>query len=159
MITPIATASPVVAAVKAAITAAMTGALADVVVLDGVDPLQSYALRSVTIAGTWDPDLETFRLDETAATATEETGLGRRTVETTTVECIAYAGTGSRDFAEHRSNVALVLAAVGAALRGITAIDGSSARVQVSSQQWIQGADDKGSFVMAMFTVTAAVLP
>lgn len=159
MTTPIATADPVVAAVKTAITAAMAGDLAAVVVLDGVDPLQAYAARSVTIAGTWDPDLDTFSSDETVSTSTEETGLGRRTVETTTVECIAYSGSGSRDFAEHRSNVAAVLAAVGAAVRGVALVDGSSARLQVSSQRWIQGADAQGTFVMAMFAVVAVVLP
>lgn len=156
---PIATASPVVAAINAAITSSMSGDLAAVVVLDGVDPQQSYAPRSVTIAGTWDPDLESFTAAETVSTSSEEFGAGRRVVETTTVECIAYSGSGSRDFGEHRDNVAAVMAAVGVALRSVIAVDGVSARLNVSSQQWIQGADGQGTFVMAMFTVTASLLP
>ena len=156
---PIATASPVVAAIMAAISAAMVGDLAGVVVLDGVDPQQSYAARSVTVAGTWDPDLESFVADETVSTETEERGAGRRVVETTTVECIAYSGSGSRDFAEHRANVAAVMAAVGAGLRSVISVDGASARLRVSSQQWVQGADGQGTFVMAMFTVSALLLP
>jgi hypothetical protein len=156
---PIATASPVVAAINTAVTAAMVGDLADVVVLDGVDPQQSYAPWSVTIAGTWDPDLESFSVDETVTTSTEERGAGRRVVETTTVECIAYSGSGSRDFNTHRTNVSAVMAAVGVALQSVIAVDGASARLRVSSQQWLQGVDGQGAFVMAMFTVTASLLP
>lgn len=156
---PIATASPVVAAILSAVEAAMVGGLADVVVLDGVDPLQSYAARSVTVAGTWDPDLESFSVDETVSTEIVERGAARRVVETTSVECIAYSGSGSRDFAEHRASVAAVMAAVGAALRAVSVIDGVSAGLRVSSQQWVQGADGQGTFVMAMFTVTALLLP
>lgn len=159
MTTPIATPSPVVTAIGEAVNAAMVGSLADVRVLDGVDPMQNFSSRSVTIGGTWDPDLSEFRADQTILTVTEESGAGRRVVETTAVECIAYAGSGSRDFAVHRASVNAILLAVGQALRAITMIDGSSAMVRISEQRWAQGADTQGALVMAMFTVTASLLP
>lgn len=154
-----ATASPVVLAIGDAITAAMSGSLADVVVLDGVDPMQAYAPRSVTVGGTWDPDLQSFVTDQTVSVVTEEVGAGRRVQESTAVQCIAYAGSGDRNFATHRASVAAILTAVGTALRSVRSVDGVSALVRVSDQQWAQGADDKGALVMAMFTVTAVLLP
>lgn len=159
MTTPIAPPSPVVTAIGQAVTAAMVDDLADVKVLDSIDPMQAYSARSVTIGGTWDPDLSEFRADQTILTVTEERGAGRRAVETTAVECIAYAGSGSRDFAVHRASVNAILLAVGQALRAITTIDGCSAMVRISEQRWAQGADDQGTLVMAMFTVTAVLLP
>lgn len=159
MTIPTATASPVVAAIGSAVTAAMVGDLADVAVLDAIDPMQAYSAKSVTIGGTWDPDLQGFATDQTISVLTEELGGGRRTRETTAVECIAYSGSGDLDFAGHRATVGEILTAVRSAVRAIGEIDGASARVQVTSQQWAQGADGNGGLAMAMFTVTAVVLP
>ena len=51
-----------------------------------------------------------------------------------------------------------IVSAISAALRGITAVNGSSAMVRVSDQRWAQGADTQGALVMALFTVRASVL-
>lgn len=157
MTTPVVV-SPVVQAIGTAIEGAMTGDLADVAVLDAVDPIQNYENRSVTIGGTWDPDTSEFVTDQTIATTVSESGASRHLTETTAVRCIAYTGASNDDFAAHRASVATILAAVRQALRSVTSIGGASARVQVADELWAQGADTNGTLVMAMFTVQAVRL-
>jgi hypothetical protein len=156
---PVASAHPVVMAIGETAAATMVGALADVQVLDGVDPLQAYASKSLTIGGTWDPDLAAFTTEQVVSVEMSESGAGRRPVESVAVRCIAYAGSGDKNFALHRSSVMEILTAFGAALRALTVVDGVSARLWISDQQWAQGTDDKGSLVMAMFTASAVLLP
>jgi hypothetical protein len=153
------TGHPVVAAIYAAVQGAMTGALADVVVLDAVDPSQqAYAARSVTLGGTWDPDLGGFATEQSVVIDSSERGARRRASETVAVQCIAYSGDGESDFPTHRANVGSVLVAVSTAVRSIHSVDGMGASVRVADQQWVQGSDTSGSFVMVTFTIAAAVL-
>lgn len=155
----VATAHPAVSAVFQAISDAMTGALADVAVLDAVDPLQAYEERSVTVGGSWDPDRMAVATDQTITVTAEERGAARRVQETVTVQCIAYTGSGMSAFPAHRASVGAILTAVSAAVRAVRSVDGVPAMMRVADQSWAQGADDKGSFVMAPFAVVAVLLP
>ena len=158
MTTPITT-SPVVAAVGAAAVSAMSGPLADVVVLDGVDPAQAYSQRSLTIGGTWDPDVEQLTSAETVFVESAESGFGRLPLETTSVACIAYSGGGSSVLADHRASVNAILVGFRDALHALTDVGGSSAQARMTGQQWAQIIDGQGAGVMAMFTVEVRVLP
>jgi hypothetical protein len=155
----IALAHPVVNAIGVAATGAMAGPLADVKVLDGINPIQAYASRSLTIGGTWDPDLQSFTTEQVIDVASEESGAARRSTEIVAVRCIAYAGSGDSNFAVHRASVSAILSAFAAALQSITSIDGVAAMCRISDQQWAQGADDKGALAMCMFSVSARMLP
>lgn len=138
----------------------MVGGLAGVVVLDAVDPsAQAYAERSVTVGGTWDPELQGFATDGAVLVESSERGAGRRSSEMVGVQCIAYTGSGSHDFPTHRASVGAILAAISAAVRGIQQVDGAGALLRVGDQSWAQGADGKGTFVLASFTVAAMLLP
>jgi len=153
-------AHPAVAAIRDAIAGAMSGDLAGVVVLDAVDPsAQAYALRSVTVGGTWDPELQGFATDQAVLVESSEAGAARRSVETVAVQCIAYTGSGSRDFDAHRASVGAILGAISSALQGIQQVGTAGAMARISSQSWAQGADGEGTFVLASFTITAALLP
>lgn len=161
MTSPVVT-SPVVQAVGDAITAALVGPLADWQVLDSIDPQQAYAPKSLMVGGRWDPDAGEdggLTADETVLVETTEVGAGRRLVETTQIECLAYSGSGEVGFAAHRQAVNDALTAVRGALRDLHSVDGASARAQMSSQQWASVLDDGGHGVMAMFTITVTVLP
>ncbi|NUR28503.1 MAG: hypothetical protein HOV76_32375 [Hamadaea sp.] len=150
--------SPVVQAVGTAIGSAMVDALADVAVLDAVDPMQNYENRSVTVGGTWDPDTSEFVTDQTVVTAVQESGASRHLTESTAIQCIAYTGANNDDFPGHRASVAAILAAIRSALRQLTSIDGASCRVQIADEMWAQGSDTNGTLAMAMFTVQAVRL-
>lgn len=154
-----ATASPVVAAVGDAAVSIVSGDLASLVVLDGVDPQQAYSALSLTVGGTWDPDVEQLTSSETVFVETVESGARRSLTEVTSVSCIAYSGGDPLTLADHRARVNAVLAAFRTALRGITAVDGASVRAQMTSQQWAQVIDGQGAGVMAMFTVVVSALP
>lgn len=153
-------AHPVVAAIRDVIAAAMVGDLARVVVLDAVDPsVQAYAEQSVTVGGTWDPELQGFATDGAVLVESSERGAGRHSVETVGVQCIAYTGSGSHDFASHRASVGAILAAISTAVRGVQQVNGVAAMLRVGDQSWAQGADGNGTFVLASFTVAASLLP
>lgn len=153
------TASPVVQVLGAAVEGAMVDALDEVAVFDGIDAQQGYAFRSVTIGGTWDPDVDQLTTQDAVLVETTESGAGRLLTETTSVSCIAYSGGEGLTLAEHRDRVNDILAAIRAAVRAITAVDGASARAQMGAQQWAQVKDTQGAGVMAMFSVAVAVLP
>lgn len=146
-------ASDVVQAIGDAADAALTEDLADVEVLDAVDPVQAYAVKSFTIGGAWDPDEQAFVNDAVVAVTMTEVGAGRRRVETTTVECIAYSGDNTNDFPGHRTTVGRIVAAVGAQLRTVSEVAGRSARARIAAEQWAQGSDGKGTLVMALLTI------
>jgi hypothetical protein len=151
---------PAVAAIRAAIEGAMVGDLTGVAVLDAVDPsVQAFAERSVTVGGTWDPELQGFATDQAVLVESAERGASRRAVESVAVQCIAYAGSGERDFAAHRASVGAILAAISGALRSVQQVDGVAALLRIGDQAWAQGADANGTFVMASFTVAASLLP
>lgn len=150
--------SPVVAAVGAAISASMVGDLAVVEVLDAAESRQGFAERSVTVGGTWDPDIAAVATDQQVQTQVAESGAARRRTEVTEVGCIAYSGDGSSDLATHRQRVAATLLAIRDALFGVTSVDGRACRVQVTDESWAQGADDRGWFVLTSFTVQATRL-
>jgi hypothetical protein len=150
---------PAVAAIRDAISAAMSGDLAGVVVLDAVDPsAQAYALRSVTVGGTWDPELQGFATDQAVLVESSEAGAARRSVETVAVQCIAYTGSGSRDFDGNRASVGAILGAISSALQGIQQVGTAGAMARISSQSWAQAIDGQGSLVLASFTVTVSLL-
>ena len=152
--------SPVVQAVGGAVVAALVGPLADWTVFDSFDPRQAFAPKSVMVAGTWDPDVEGgFTGEGAVVTETVETGAAGRLVETTTVQCLAYSGSGDWSFEEHRVAINAVLAAIRTQLRAIHRVDGASARAQMPAQQWASVADDAGTGAMALFSVVVTVLP
>lgn len=159
---PVVVTSPVVQAVGDAIVGALVGPLADWQVLDSIDRQQAYASKSVMVGGTWDPDADeagAVTSNDTVITETTEVGAGRRLVETTSIQCLAYSGSGAPGFVEHRQAINAALSAIRTALHGLHAVDGASARAQMSAQQWTSVADDKGAGVMALFTITVTVLP
>lgn len=161
MSSPVVT-SPVVQAVGEAITAALVGDLADWVVLDSIDPQQAFAPKSLMVGGTWDPDAGEageFTSNDAVTTETVETGAAGRLIETTTIQCLAYSGSGAGGFTEHRAAINVALSAIRTALRALTRVDGASARAQMPSQQWSSVADDGGTGAMALFTITVMVLP
>lgn len=153
-------AHPVVTSIWDAVTAAMVGPLAEVQVLDAVDPArQAYAARSVTVGGTWDPELQGFATDGAIVVEPSERGAARRPLEMVSVQGIAYSGSGDTDFNVHRQNVGAVLVAVSAAVRAIRYVDGVNASMRLGAQEWAQGMDANGAFVLASFTVVASLLP
>lgn len=160
MTTPVPVVHPAVDVIRGAIADAMAGDLADVQVLDAVDPsVQAYAKRSVTVGGTWDPELQGFATDQAVLVESSERGAGRRESETVAVQCIAYTGSGSRDFAAHRASVGAILAAISAAVREVRSVNSAAAMLRLGDQSWAQGADANGTFVMASFSVQASLLP
>lgn len=150
--------SPVVQAVTDAISDAMTGDLADVATLGASDPMQGYQLRSVTVGSTWDPEIGAVATDQTIVTTVAESGAARRLTETTLVQCVAYAGSGDDDLPGHRASVGAILGAVRSAVRAVMSVDGAASRAQVSDEQWAQGSDEQGSFVLVSFTVSVVRL-
>lgn len=151
--------SPVVQAVGDAITAVMVGPLAGWQVMDSIDPRQAYASKSLMVGGTWDADVAEFTGNDTVFTETVEVGAGRRLVETTTIQCLAYSGSGAWSFVEHRDAVNDALTAVRGALRGLRTVGSYSCRAQLSAQQWASVADENGTGAMALFIVTVVTLP
>lgn len=158
MTTPV-TVSPVIVAVRDAIAAAMAGELADVTIVDSMAFAQVTARRSLTVAGTWDPDTgEVANVDAVTVDVTES-GAGRRVTETTTIACVAYAGAGDYDLPARRAAVNEMLTAARGALWGLSSVDGAAARAELTTQQWAQIADGQGVGVVASFLVTVTVLP
>lgn len=153
------TTSPVVEAIRDAVAAVMTGSLSDVAVIDAMSFQQVTKNKTVTVAGTWDPDTGDVTSPDAVTVETLETGAGRRSVETTTVDCIAYSGAGGFDLATRRAEVNDILTGVRAALWGLSTVGGASARAQMTAQQWAQIADTQGVGVIAAFVVVVAVLP
>lgn len=155
---PAAMASPVVAAIAAAAVAVMTGPLADVVVLDSIDPAQAFAQRSFTVGGGFDEEGAITGFDAVLSLATERGG-GRRVVETTSVSCVAYAGGGDDDLPGYRAAVGEILTALRAALRRLTAVDGVAASAQLGDQSWLQLRNEDGDGVIVTVTVLVTTLP
>ena len=156
--TPAAMASPVVAAIVTAAAAEMTGPLADVAVLDSIDPAQAYAARSLTVGGAFDEDLG-ISGTEAVLTTTDERGAGRRVVETTSVACVAYAGGGDLDLPGYRAQASAIVTALRAALRRLTNVDGVPARAQLTDQSWLQLRTEDGDGVIVDLTVLVISLP
>jgi hypothetical protein len=156
----VSTAGPAVHLVGTATAAAMTDDLAEVAVLDGIDDQQAYAKQSVTIGGTWDPEVQALTADQVVTVETEELGGGRRIRETSSISCIAYSGSGDMPLADHRAVVANILTALRAAYRALHELpDGTPVRVQLAGQQWAHVTDEQGAGVMCMFTVVVVALP
>lgn len=153
------TAAPVVHAVGQVITAALTGDLEQVALLDGIDPQQAYATQSITLGGTWDPDLQTYSTSDVVLVETAEVGAGRRLVETTSIAGIVYSGGDGLDIDGHRVRVNQMLTAIRNSLRRLHDVDGSSAVARMPSQQWAQVVDDQGTGLIALITITVQVLP
>lgn len=150
--------APTVTAVGTAIAGALTGPLADWTVLDGIDPAQAYLPKSLTIGGTWDPEVEQFTSQGTVTVETVERGAGRSLTEVTSIACLAYAGGGDEGFDVHRADLNAMLTAVRQGLRALAFIDGHNVMVSLSSQDWAQVLDASGSGAMVMFTVTVQAL-
>lgn len=153
------TASPAVLAVSTAFSAAMVGALAEVAVLGADDLQQAFAGRSVTVGGSWNSDDGNLTTNDAVIVETAEVGAGRLLVETTTVSCVAFAGSGDVDLPTHRASVNEVMEAARTAVRGITTVDGASARAQITNQRWAQLVDGNGAGVVVAFDVPVTVLP
>lgn len=158
MTTPL-TASPVVQALHDAAAPLMVGELADVALLDANDLTQIYQSRSLTIGGAWDPDTGDVQVADAVSVESTESGAGRLRMDRTLVSCIAYAGSGSDDFTQHRADAGAVLSAFQTALYAITDIAGASARAQITGQQWAQVLDGNGAGVIVAFDVLVEVLP
>lgn len=158
MTSPAAMADPVVAAIVAAAATAMTGPLADVVVLDSIDPRQAFAQRSLTVGGGFDEEGGITGFDAVLSLAAER-GAGRRLVETTSVSCVAYAGGGDADLPGYRAAVGDILTALRAALRRLPDVDGAPARAQLGDQSWLQLRNEDGDGVIVSFTVLVTTLP
>lgn len=154
------TAAPAVRVVGQTAADAMSGDLDDVVVLDGINDQQAYAAQSVTIAGTWDPEIESFTSNQTVTVLREQLGGGRRVREASAIACIAFSGGGGRDLADHRAAVEQILTALHAALRGISELEGGTpASARITDQQWAEVLDEQGGGVMCLFTVAVVALP
>lgn len=154
------TAAPAVRAIEQAATDAMVGDLADVAVLAGINDQQDYESRQVTIAGTWDSEIESFTSNQTVTVLREQLGGGRRVRETSSIACLAFSGDGDRDLPRHRAAVEEVLTALHAALRAVAQLeDGTPASAQITDQQWAEVIDEQGGGVMCLFTVTVVALP
>lgn len=153
------TGSPAVAAVHTAISSVMVDDLEEVAVLDGIDDQQAYATRSVTVAGTWDPDTQQLSTFEVVTVETAESGATRRNTESTFVQCIAYSGGEGLDLAGHRGRVNEMLSAVRNALRRVGEVDGSAAAARITDQRWAQVVDEQGMAIIALFTIAVTVLP
>lgn len=153
------TVSPVVSTLFDAVGAVMVGDLDEVAVLGAIDLEQAYKARSVTVGGSWDSETGDVGTADAVVVETTEVGAGRLLVETTTVSCVAYAGSGDRDLPAHMASANEIMVAVRNAVRGITAVDGASARAQIGSQQWAQVADGNGAGVIVAFDVAVRVLP
>jgi hypothetical protein len=151
--------APAVTAVTAAIRGALVGDLADWTVLDGIDAQQAYLTKSLTIGGRWDPDAEAFTSQETVRVESEAHGAGRRLIESTSIDCLAYSGGGNDDFEAHRGALNDALTAVRTALDDVGSVEGSFAAAALATQTWAQVLDPAGAGVMAMFTITVTVLP
>lgn len=153
------TVSPVVAAVKDALTVALAASVPDVVVVEPFDLTASALAKSLTVAGVWNPDTGEMTSEGAVTVATEEVGYGRLLMETTTVACVVWVGSGVVDLPEHRAAANEVLTACRGALRDLAAVDGASARAQIVSQLWAQVVHEQGAGVVVTFEVSVAVLP
>ncbi|TKJ24362.1 hypothetical protein [Blastococcus sp. CCUG 61487] len=154
------TASPAVRTVEQAAAGAMVGDLDDVVVLAGINDQQEYQSRQVTIAGTWDPEIESLTSNHTVTVLREQLGAGRRVRETSAIACLAFSGDGDRDLQRHRAAVEQVITALHAALRAVAQLeDGTPATARIDEQQWAEVIDEQGGGVMCLFTVIVVALP
>lgn len=156
------TAAPAVLTVGQAIEATLVDDLAEVQLFDGPNAQQGYAERSITIGGRWAPDYGeagAYTADETVLVERAERGGSRRVTETTSIVCMAYAGSGEQALDTHRAAVGVLLTAVARAVRDITDVDGANASARLAGQQWAQVLDGQGGGVMCQFTVVVAVLP
>lgn len=152
-------ASPTVQAVLDAAGEALAALGGDWVLLDGIDQAQGLEAKSLTIGGTWDPELASLTTENSIQVRTSESGAARRITEVTTISCLAYSGDGVSKFPVHRGNINAVLTALRDQLRTITAVEGLPAMAQVTDQNWAQVLDAAGTGAMALFTVTVRVLP
>ncbi|MCU1617191.1 MAG: hypothetical protein JWO98_4731 [Frankiales bacterium] len=152
------TTSPTVQAVMDAITAGLAS-MPNVAVLDPTSIQQVYESKSVTVGGSWDPDTGTMSSTDAIVTDVTEAGAGRRTIETTRISCVAFSGDGDTVLTTDRDSVNAILTAVRDAVRSLAAVGASSARAEMTAQQWAQIVDEQGSGVVAIFEVTVMVLP
>lgn len=152
-------ASPTVQAIYAAAAAVLPTVGADWVLFDGIDQQQALQSKSLTVGGTWDPELSSLTTENSIQVRTTESGAARRVTEVTTISCLAYSGDGVSGFDVHRGNINAVLTALRDRLRTITAVGGLPAMAQVTDQNWAQVLDEAGTGAMALFTVTVRVMP
>jgi hypothetical protein len=127
--------------------------------LDGIDQEQGMAAKSLTVGGTWDPEINSLTTENSIQVQTTEHGAARRITEVTAVSCLAYSGDGVSGFSTHRGNVNAVVGAFRDQLRALTAVDGLPAMATISEQRWAQVLDQAGAGAMALFTVTVRVMP
>lgn len=130
----------------------LEGAVGGVRVVAGPDTSQRFAPRVVTLAATWDEDLEPV------STERVERGARPRVTETTTIACSAMAGGTGRDFASWREAVGELLTGIDQALRDIAADDRQTRR---GYTRWIDWKEDDGAngavvadFVVQVVTVS-----
>lgn len=152
-------AAPTVQAVKDAAQATVTALADGWVLFDGLNPGQGLQAKSLTVGGTWDPEMNTLSTENVVQVQTTESGAARRVTEITAVSCLAYSGDGVSSFETHRANVNAALTALRDQLRAVTSVGGLPAMAQVTDQHWAQVFDDAGQGAMAMFTVTVRVMP
>lgn len=151
--------SPAVQAVYDASATALAGLGGGWELLDGINQQQGLAARSLTVGGTWDPELNTLTTENAVLVQTTESGAARRVTETTSISCLLYASSGDLDFAVLRATANAALTAVRDQLRQVTAVDGLPAQARISEQRWAQVVDQAGAGAMALFTVEVRVLP
>lgn len=137
-LTPPVSVPPIVAALFDAVRAVMPPETqeAGVRVVVGPDTGKKFAARAVTLAATWDEQLDPVSVERT------ERGRRPRVTETTTIACSAMAGGSGRTFTEWRAAAGEVLALVDTALRALAADNTRTAR---GYTRWIDWADEDGA--------------
>lgn len=123
-------------AVRAALPAEDTPGTGVRVVM-GPDTAQRFADRVVTLAATWDEDLDPVSVERAPTGAAR-----RRFIETTSIACSAMTGGSGRDFDAWREGTGELLAGIDAAL---AAMETESRMPRRGYTRWIDWNDENGA--------------
>ena len=116
-------------------------------VFDGPAPESAYAPRAVTVGAAFQDDQNS--VDEERI----ETGARPMVTTTLTVAGSVYAGGGNVNVDDYRREAGRIFATISAALEADRTLGGVVTLARLSSAQWIQGRDSKGTGVAIGYTV------